>query len=343
MKQLAPPKWYLNKQVSLMISFLLLVIFCKGQVKVEQPLILSTKQISVNDNVHCGLQDRTGKLWFGTTGAGVYCYDGKSFTNYTVKDGLNNDHVWSIYEDKDGNILLGTNLGISLYNGKSFKDLTINSNLSNTSIWSFYQDRTGRLWIGTGDSSVYQYDGQLFSKFINSHTINKSNVQLNHIQKILEDKKGNIWFASWNGEGLCRYEGESLTKFIYEENLSEHMVHCVLEDKNGNIWIGTRNFGVYRYDGKNIINFREKEGCVSRGIACFLEDKKGNIWIGTASGAFCYDGKSFVHFTTSSGLNENSVFSITEDNSGNLWFGTRNVGLSCYDGNSFTNFSDKLK
>ena len=43
--------------------------------------------------VRCGLQDRAGDLWFGTTGEGVFRYDGKGFTQYTVGDGLNSNTV----------------------------------------------------------------------------------------------------------------------------------------------------------------------------------------------------------------------------------------------------------
>jgi len=46
--------------------------------------------------VHCGLQDKTGNLWFGTTGDGVYRFDGKLFTNFTMKDGLDTNQIQCI-------------------------------------------------------------------------------------------------------------------------------------------------------------------------------------------------------------------------------------------------------
>ena len=327
----------------LVLFFLIPAISCKGQVPTGSPFVLLSRPISKNDNVHCSLQDRSGKLWFGTTGFGVYCYDGTSFTNYTTKNGLNDDHVWAMFEDKQGNLLFGTNAGVCRYDGKTFTNITMNSGLNTSSVWSFYEDRAGSIWIGTGDSSVFQYDGQHFNTFLNPRMINTANIRLNYIQKMLEDKAGNIWFASWNGEGLCYYDGKALTNFVYDAQVSENMVHTIFEDKKGHLWIGTRNYGVYRYDGKSISHFREQDGLVSRGIACILEDKKGNIWFGTATGVFCYDGKSFTHFTKNDGLFENSVFSIVEDKTGKLWFGTKGIGLTCYDGHSFINFSDKLR
>jgi len=65
-----------------------------------QPKLIKTQGSGQGDNVHCSLQDKNGNLWFATTGDGVYCYDGKSFKNFTVKDGLSTNAVFSILEDK---------------------------------------------------------------------------------------------------------------------------------------------------------------------------------------------------------------------------------------------------
>jgi ligand-binding sensor domain-containing protein len=60
-------------------------------------------------------------MWFTTDKNGVYCYDGKTFKNYTTANGLVNNAVFSILEDKDGNIWFGTRwFGLSRFDGKSF-------------------------------------------------------------------------------------------------------------------------------------------------------------------------------------------------------------------------------
>jgi len=351
------------------VSFLALLIFssfCHGQTKIspitvplEQAKSPKGHQTSIFDNVHCGLCDKAGNLWFGTTGAGIYRYDGETFTNFTKEDGISSNNIWCVFEDKNGYILFGSDSGVHRYNpsagGKSFTNLTENSGLRNTSIWNFYEDKHGKLWIATGDSGVYNYDGKVFNKFISDNINNNSNLRLNYISGITEDKNGTIWFASWNNEGISSFNGKSLVNFLYGENVFDYMVHCILKDKIGNIWFGTRNDGVFCFNPsmgeKSLNNYREKEGFTSRGISTMLEDKKGNIWFGTENrGVFCFDpstqltegGKSFINFTTKDGLSNNSVFSIVEDKAGNIWFGTRNVGLCRYDGKSFTDFSNKL-
>ena len=112
----------------------------------NRPMIVKTQGSSPADNIFCGLLDKSGNLWFGSTGEGVYQFDGKSFTNYTTKDGLNSNSVWSMIEDKNGNILFGTGFGICRFDGKSFTDITKNTILEYASISSMLEDKKGRLW-----------------------------------------------------------------------------------------------------------------------------------------------------------------------------------------------------
>jgi ligand-binding sensor domain-containing protein len=66
------------------------------------------------------IEDKNGLLWFG--GDGLSRYDGNSFARFTKKDGLINSGIWSILEDKAGNLWVGTReTGLSLYDGKTFE------------------------------------------------------------------------------------------------------------------------------------------------------------------------------------------------------------------------------
>ena len=109
--------------------FCLLLVFitsCNGQVKPDPPQAIINQQTPIEgdhpkivrtlgtryNNVGCQLLDKDGNLWFSISGEGAYRYDGKLFSNFTTKDGLCNNDVGSIIQDKVGNILLGTKNGI---------------------------------------------------------------------------------------------------------------------------------------------------------------------------------------------------------------------------------------
>ncbi len=109
------------------------------------------------------LQDKNGNIWFSNW-AGVYRYDGKSFTTFTKKEGLSDNMVAIITEDKKGNLWFGGG-GLTRYDGKSFTSLTANEGLPNLGIWSILEDKTGNLWIGTRENGLFFYDGKTFISY----------------------------------------------------------------------------------------------------------------------------------------------------------------------------------
>lgn len=354
-------KYLLKTQAFIFLTVLILVSSCNGQVKkdlpkekaIESKIILDdhpkfkkTQSKNPGDNVHCSLQDKAGNLWFGTTGDGVFKYDGKSFIQFTTANGLTSNTVWSILEDKSSNIWIGTETGVCLYDGKTFtviqiplrKNLPANTYRNTHDVFNIMQDKSGKLWFATIDG-VYIYDGKSFTSFIVKED-GPGFMSSNHnVENTLEDKAGNIWFGGRNNEGVYRYDGKSITNFEIKEPKFFNWARPFLADKNGNVWfINWR--GAYRFDGKSTKKFANNEGLNISAVTCIIEDKYGNLWFGGKGGICRYDGTNFTCFSTKDGLINNDVWSILEDRTGNLWVGTRNTGLYRYDGKSFIGFSE---
>lgn len=69
--------------------------------------------------------DPQGNLWIGTIDAGIWRWDGRTFTNYTTKDGLGSDAIWTIYRDKNDRLWFGTDgSGVYTFDGKGFVPFT---------------------------------------------------------------------------------------------------------------------------------------------------------------------------------------------------------------------------
>jgi ligand-binding sensor domain-containing protein len=98
---------------------------CNGQVKSEHKQTESKtleigKTVSELDNqIWKIFQDSKGKYWFGSNGKGIYRLDGNELKLFTTIDGLVNDTIRGIQEDKDGNIYIETPKGISKFDGKN--------------------------------------------------------------------------------------------------------------------------------------------------------------------------------------------------------------------------------
>lgn len=344
-------KRFRQTRVFTFLILLVIGISCKGQVekdlakeKVNESSLTSDKQLeriqtqSLNkgDNVHCSLQDKAGNLWFGTTGDGIYKYDGKVFTQFTAADGLDVNTVWCILEDRSGEIWVGTADGVYLYDDNRFSKIQVaqpNDTLkSKYDVWSIMQDKSGKLWFATG-VGVFVYDSKSFTSFkLGSETQNECKF---NVETVLEDKAGNFWFGGRCNPGVYRYDGKTI---IHLKPNGDDWAWPVLQDKKGDIWFSSWN-GAYQYDGKSFSVFTKNDGLSGDMVARIMEDKKGNLWFG-GDGLSRYDGKTFTHFTAKDGLSNTSIWSILEDNTGNFWIGTRATGLFLYDGIRFIKFSE---
>ena len=373
-----------KNQIFSILLVAILFTSCNGQTSTTQSKkeLNSTKNIKqqtqiVRTNgtssgvVGCELLDKEGNLWFSINGEGAYRYDGKSFTNFTTKDGLCNNNVSAIIQDKTGNILLGTSSGICKFDGKTFTKYPIPDTMS---ITCMLEDKDGNLWFGVIDKGVYRYDGTNVSNFLYKYKhpfFGDKNEK--YISDILQDKNGNLWFSSWNGGGVWKYDGKKFINFVpsveyYKANqdkrglsntaqnplnnstsgsfipsrdyISDDMIFSMTEDNSGNIWFATRDHGLCCYNGKTFTSIGKNEGFNSRGATEILQDSKNNFWITTADkGIWYYDGKTFKNFTENDGLVNNAVMNMLKNKDGNLWFGTKYLGLSRYDGKTFTTFS----
>ena len=268
------------------------------------------------------LQDKIGNYWF-TTWQGIMHYDGKVFTNYTLKYGLKHFHVFSSLEDSKGNLWFGTvRGGVYRYNatlpegvgkGKSFTLFTTKDGLGDNTASDLLEDKEGNIWLCGGGAT--KYDGKNFVRFTT-----KDGLCSNDVESMLQDKTGKLWFGT--KEGISCYDGKSFRTFKNKNGLPFDRVASLFEDKAGTIWIGTWK-GLYKYDGKIVSDL-----IIPYLIMYMCQDNKGNLLLSHNKGAenlnfvlYSYDGKSFTRILEQTGDNY-VIFGITEDRNGNIWYGT---------------------
>jgi ligand-binding sensor domain-containing protein len=178
---------------------------------------------------------------------------------------------------------------------------------------------------------VFRYDGTSFTNL----TSNIIAPRFSSFWDVLEDRKGNLWFASKDSGVYC-YNGKSFQHFTTKDGLASNLVLHIYEERAGNIW-----FGASRYDGKSFRNFTTKDGFPSNNIRLLLEDKSGKLWFGAqGEDLFVYDGKTFTVLKNKDGTAFKNVWSVIEDKKGNIWFGDV-TGLWRYEGGTFTKVSQR--
>jgi ligand-binding sensor domain-containing protein len=205
---------------------------------------------------------------------------------------------------------------------------------------TMYQDKKGHYWFGTNGNGIIRYDG----KSLDEISIKTSQKGVS-VRGIVEDKVGNIWFAT--SAGLVKFDGEKFETYSTEVGLQNEEIWSICIDRRGLIWVGTGN-GVSHFDGEKFTPFILPETWVENPqpmlsdklVFQFLEDKNGTMWLVTdGNGIFKYKNGKFIHLTSKNGLTDNNVADILEDKQGNIWIGTFFGGVSRYDGKTYTNFT----
>jgi signal transduction histidine kinase/ligand-binding sensor domain-containing protein/DNA-binding response OmpR family regulator len=271
-----------------------------------------------------------------------------SFQNITVKDGLPDNRVKSIIQDKNGFIWIGTLNGLCRFDGyemRVFRHEPGNSlSLSDNRIWCLYEGKSGYIWAGTQKGELNRYN-PLNHRF-DSWNICGTKEEENYISCLFEDTDGSVLIGTYN-KGLFRFNpaDSSIENWHYtssSSSLSNDFVNAIIRDNYGNLWAGTYS-GLNRFnpaEDKNSFH-RIYESVINNNLIWNLSKSvynPDNIYICT------YDGLTILNVKTGSsekiypvksygGQFSNSIGSVIEKKRGNeteLWLGTYN-GLVRYN------------
>jgi len=282
--------------------------------------------------VHSG---RDGALWIATIGEGLFLLQDDKGTYYTKREGLPDNKVQTVFEDRNGNIWIGTWSGLCRLQDRTFATLTRQDGLPHDYVQVLYEDWEGNLWIGTrGGGLARLRDG----KFTNYTT--REGLAHNFGKCVLEDREGAVWMGT-HGGGLSRYRDGRFTNFTTDDGLASQYVWAIEQDREGNIWVGTgRPASLHVFKEGKFKAYGARQGlCVRNGIRAIAADSEGNLWIGGDSGGLCrFRAGEFTCFTAQDGLPSNSIRVIRQDRAGDLWIGT-NDGLCRYRKGQFTSFT----
>lgn len=269
-----------------------------------------------------------------------------NFNNLSVKDGLSNNKVVAILQDKAGFLWFATEDGLNRFDGYEFKVYRNNpqdtNSISSNNIWSLFEDAEGNIWIGTKSGELNRYD---VKRDIFEHwNIKAPNIQNNSINEIYRDKKGILWIGTYQS-GIYRFDiitGE-IKNWKYKpgdpHSLSNNFITSIVEDSHSNLWISTYN-GLNKFnpsaDDDSFQQFYSepgKENSLSNNLIWTItrsESDSNFMWIGTAGGLVSLNIKdnTFIRISIPKEPTlqfANSVASVIEEPVNNdtvLWIGT---------------------
>ena len=259
----------------------------------------------------------------------------------TLKDGLVHNRIINIIKDRNGFILVGTDMGLCRYDGYQFIEigdsLPDNKSLSESQITGLYEDRGGYLWIGTSNGDLYRYNPEIESfKPLNElvlDSLRSTDISINEISGF-----DNMVYVT-STSGLYKFSieevaGSDKSKVILEDHLfSSYVITSVMIDHLGIVWVGTQAHGLFQYDERidKLISYdasnKQPQGISNNHINCLMESPDGNVLIGTWGGGLniLYRNSGTVKTYTDDGnssLNSGFIFDLELDHTGKIWIGT---------------------
>ncbi len=330
--------------------------FIVGALEQENPvmyrIVPADQDIRGGNIVNTLFEDRQGALWAGTQFGGLNRLDRTSgqFTRFLSNPddpySLSNNRVWSIREDDQGRLWIGTLDGLNLFDRPTGRFFRYYNNpddphsLSNDTVWDIYQDRSGVVWFGT-DGGICKVN-DVASRFTHyQQRPNPGGVQPgnlpglsdNIILAVYQDRHGILWVGTSRG-GLNRLDRITGSVKIYQhdpadpDSLSFGQVNVIYEDRAGTLWVGTDS-GLDRFNPQTeTFEFESDEAWGS--VGSIAEDQQGNLWVGYWTGIRRREPgtSSFTPPQNSGDLPTiGRIQAIYADRMGAVWISSQNNGL----------------
>ena len=312
----------------------------------------------IASNLFC---DSGGRIWLTTSNEnGLFICKEGLFKPIPAFDRIPYYFATAILQDADKSFWFGLgDKGIATLNKGQLKILKTGTILDTIPTNTILLDSKGIIWFGTEHGLVVYADGK-FTEYTGAQELASSN-----INKIIEDREGNIWFATdRNGIGKM-----TLGKFkMYRLGVT---VNSFAQANDGKVWAGTDNGvlcylngieqennltrytkglrirdvettddgnvlvscytqpGQLLYDGLNIINWDTDDGLAGNKVRVAIKTAKDEYYVGTTTGlSIIHADGSIKSFKQNTGdLDTEYIMTIYKDTHGIVWVGTDGGGI----------------
>jgi signal transduction histidine kinase/CheY-like chemotaxis protein/ligand-binding sensor domain-containing protein len=188
-----------------------------------------------------------GGVWLGTN-EGLFYYRDGTYKNYTTKDGLADNRIRVLLEDRSGTLWIGTYAnGLSSFKDGKFTNYTNRDGLSNNFIRALSEDTSGNIWIGTREGGLNRFAAAKFNAYTTTNGLAS-----NAISALYADADNVIWIGT--DHGLSRLDDGQVTTYSTKQGLFSNNIYSIVEDDRGDLWFGSDQ-GIFRVNKSALNDF----------------------------------------------------------------------------------------
>lgn len=318
--------------------------------------------------IYCGLQDKKGKLWFGTD-KGLVTFDNKRIRVFTTKESLPDPEVLNIWEDSNENLWISCFRKSVCYrkNGKIFtqiqdsklKKINLEFGICN------YYEVDNNIWITTKTASGYKINNEhvnegtfpdaLFrikkveNKLIGFCTTSiieiDSNLKSTFIFKF-DKKKTNAnpleSIESIGNRALYAFKDmvyllEIKDGLAYKIDSIQNLSGKLSTDRRGRFWVCSPAVGAICFDNNKRDLSNPKLYLAGKKAIYMFEDHQGTYWFCTMDdGIYALPIETPLNYSKEDGLSSNNIMSVSRDYAGNILCGDDEGNLNIISGNNIS-------
>ncbi len=259
-------------------------------------------------------QDSRGYLWVGTD-AGISRYNGSSFINYSLKDGLMYSYVSNIEELDHQRMAFACGFGVTIFDGRKFDNYRITYQKEVIGPRKVLQHDEHHLWVSSRSGLfLLNLQDSSYKRFGEGEGLLSDNVFT-----LTRTSKGEI-LVSTRG-GICRYNGKKFEPILREKK--GRVVYSMIEDDNGYLWYGVLHKILKRIHLDSLhgpsqqIDVPDKEGAF---VAAFLSEHDNKVYVGGDKKMLIYeDGQLISQSQQFLDVPSDVVNGVYADNEGSVW------------------------
>jgi len=271
------------------------------------------------------IRDRDSNVWI-VSDAGELLRANRGGVS-TLRSADRDVHVTAVFEDREGNIWVGTTQGVERFRDGAFVSYSTAEGLPAGGFGPLYA-AADRVWVAPADGGMYSIQGT---------RVNRVAVPglAEDVVYSISGGAGDVWLGRRHG-GLTRLlpdgkGGFTARTFTRADGLAQDSVYAVRVARDGSVWTGTLSGGVSRFKGGEVTTFTTRDGLASNTVSAVLEATDNSIWLATPGGVSAYTNGTWRRYTVEDGLPSNDVKTLFEDSERAIWVGT-GAGLTLITG-----------